>query len=156
VNKHWREDGSQPVGPSAVYLHSLSFDPVVSETGQQSEGNQDANSNYGKACYNYVRHLLVRFGHTPAHNEDLPNTLPDWLDPEKLADGGFSCCRSIKLLSGMRHIRSAKLEAMAQKERELLGLKEMRMASLTRMGCWRIPQQLPLYFSTQRIPQPVI
>jgi hypothetical protein len=33
VNKHWREDGSQPVGRSAVYLRSLSLDPVMAETG---------------------------------------------------------------------------------------------------------------------------
>ncbi len=25
----------------------------------------------------------------PAHDEDLPNPLKDWLDREKLADGGF-------------------------------------------------------------------
>jgi hypothetical protein len=32
---------------------------------------------------------LVRFGHMLAHEEDLPNPLPDWLDREKLAVGGF-------------------------------------------------------------------
>ena len=77
------------VGRSAVYSRSLSLDPVVSETGTQSQGNSDANSNYGKARYNYVRHLSVRFGHKPAHDEDLPDPLPDWLDPEKLAERGF-------------------------------------------------------------------
>jgi hypothetical protein len=89
VNEHRREDGSKPVGRSAVYSRSLSLDPVVSETGQQSQGNRDGESNYGKARYNYVQHLLVRFGHTAAHDEDLPNPLPDWLDRDKLADGGF-------------------------------------------------------------------
>jgi hypothetical protein len=95
VNEHWQEDGSEPVGRSAVYMCSHSLDPVVSETGLQSQGNRDGKSNYGKACYNYVRHLLVWFGHKPAHDKDLPNPLPEWLDPEKL-------------LSGMRCIRSAK------------------------------------------------
>jgi hypothetical protein len=44
VNKDWREDGSQPVGRTAVSLRSLSLDPVVSETGQQSQGIRDENS----------------------------------------------------------------------------------------------------------------
>ena len=89
VNEHRFEDGSQPVGRSAVYARSLSLEPNVSMIGTQSQGNRDVNSNYGKARYNYVRHLLVRFGHKPAHDADLPDPFPDWLDAEKLAAGGF-------------------------------------------------------------------
>jgi hypothetical protein len=59
VNEHWQEDGSEPVGCSAVYVCPLSLHPVVSETGLQSQGNQDGKSNYGKVCYNYVRHPLL-------------------------------------------------------------------------------------------------
>jgi hypothetical protein len=88
VNKQRQEGGSKAVGRTDVYIHSFSLDPDVSEIGMQSKGNRDdGGSNYGKARYNYVGHLLVRFGHKSAHDEDLPSPLPDWLDPEKLADG---------------------------------------------------------------------
>jgi hypothetical protein len=49
VNKNWQE-----VGRSAVYSRSLSLELVVSETGQQSQGNRDGNSNNRKAHYNYL------------------------------------------------------------------------------------------------------
>jgi hypothetical protein len=80
VNEHWQEDGSEPVRRSAaVYIHSLSLYPDVFKIGIQSQGNQDGSSNYGKACYNHVQqhNILVQFGHKPAHEEDLPNPLPD-------------------------------------------------------------------------------
>jgi hypothetical protein len=80
LNKHGQKDGSKPVGRSAVYSRSLSLNLIVSETGQQSQGNRDGESNYRKACYNYVQHLLVRFRHMPTHDDDLPNPLPELLD----------------------------------------------------------------------------
>jgi hypothetical protein len=88
VNEHRKEDGKEPLGCSAVYNASLSLRPKVVTIKSMSQGEgRDEGSNYRKARYNYIRHLLVRFGIDLVHPEDAPDPLLDWLNSDKLTEG---------------------------------------------------------------------
>jgi hypothetical protein len=62
VNSHLTESGCETITVSAVYGCIQRLKPKIIKTKTRQQGSTDINSNWAKACLNWVLQLQIRFG----------------------------------------------------------------------------------------------
>lgn len=100
VNSHLKEDGVLiPLSRSAVYSAHLAMKPKTEAIKKASQGDSLIDPTDPKAIkfmqarYNWIRHLLVRFGlklDCPDDAKDEDGNTFDWLDPDTPTLGCFT------------------------------------------------------------------
>ena len=82
VNPHRAENAPPPISNFVITCIINKLKPKICTTVRKKQGSHDPNSKWSWARLNWVKHLLICFGHLPSQPDPTTNLIPSWFNAE--------------------------------------------------------------------------